>query len=172
MGLRHGIGASSSLVMDIRFHTPLTAKEQLNFGLDAPQPLALADKVRFAELDPLNHVNNKAYIEWFETLRVSYFDNLCAFCYDGIEAPRLVIRSANIHYVREMVMGEVYVTTARVSGFRNTSFTIEQQLWSGDLRATLTGVMVTLRSDGSGRYPLPQTLREVFIKRDGATPEG
>ncbi len=158
--------------MTIRYHSPLTAKEQLALGLKVPQPLALADKVRFAELDPLNHVNNKAYVEWFETLRVSYFDNLCAYCYDGMDAPRLVIRSANIHYIREMVMDEDYVATARVTRFRNTSFTIEQQLWSGDLRATLTGVLVTLRPDGSGRYPLPQNLRDVFVSRDGATPEG
>lgn len=157
--------------MDIRFHTPLTAQEQRAFGIDTPQPLALADKVRFAELDPLNHVNNKAYVEWFETLRVTYFDTLCAQCYAGMDAPRLVIRSANIHYIREMVMDEVYVTTARVSGFRNTSFTIQQQLWSGDLRATLTGVMVMLCPDGTGRYPLPQSLRDLFVERDGATPE-
>jgi len=158
--------------MDIRFHTPLTAQEQLDFGLDSPQPLALADKVRFAELDPLNHVNNKAYMEWFETLRVTYFDQLCASYYDGMEPPRLVIRNATIHYIREMVMGETYVATARVTGFRNTSFSIEQQLWSGDLRATLTGVLVMLRPDGSERYPLPQALRDVFVSRDGATPEG
>ena len=58
--------------MSMRYHTPLTAEEQLAAGLPAPRTLALADRVRYAELDPLNHVNNKSYFTWFETLRVEY----------------------------------------------------------------------------------------------------
>ncbi|MCA9160677.1 MAG: hypothetical protein KDA72_20240, partial [Planctomycetales bacterium] len=67
---------------------------------------------------------------------------------------------------------EDYVATARVIAFRTNSYTMEQQLWAGDLRATLTGVMVTLLPDGSGRQPIPEALRRVFVERDGATPEG
>ncbi|MFV0515765.1 MAG: acyl-CoA thioesterase [Jhaorihella sp.] len=142
------------------------------FGLDEPQPLAIADKVRFAELDMLRHVNNKAYMGWFETLRVAYFDRFCAPCFEGLPEPRTVLRSAEIRYRREMVMGERYVATARVSAFRTSSYTMQQQLWSGDLRATLSGVMVMLRPDGSGRYPLPDRLRRHFIEHDRAEPQG
>lgn len=157
--------------MDLRFHTPLDPAEQTAFGLPEPQPLAMADRVRFAELDILNHVNNKAYMEWFETLRVEYSDRLCAPFYDGQPRPRMVLRHATIRYVREMVLGENYVATARVAAFRTNSYTLEQQLWSGDLRATLSGVMVSLAPDGSGRYPLPEALRRRFVERDGARAE-
>lgn len=157
--------------MEPRYHTPLTPEEQRAFGLPEPQPLAIADRVRFAELDTLNHVNNKAYMEWFETLRVEYFDRFCAPFYDGPARPRVVLRNASIRYLREMVAGESYVATARVGAFRTHSFTFEQQLWAGDLRATLTGVMVTLRPDGSGRQPLPDDLRDRFVARDGARAE-
>ncbi|MCB1365664.1 MAG: acyl-CoA thioesterase [Rhodobacteraceae bacterium] len=158
--------------MELQFHTPLSAARQTAFGLAEPQPLAIADKVRFAELDMLKHVNNKAYMEWFETLRVAYFDRFCAPCLDGLPEPRTVLRNADIRYLREMVMGETYIATARVSAFRTSSYTMVQQLWSGDLRATLTGVMVMLRPDGSGRYPLPERLRRHFIDHDGAEPQG
>lgn len=157
--------------MSLRYHTPLSPAEQIAFGIAAPQPLALADRVRFAELDTLNHVNNKAYMEWFETLRVAYHDRLCAPFYAGLPRPRTVLRHATIRYVREMVAGEDYVATARVTAFRNASYSMEQQLWSGDLRATLSGVMVTLVPDGSGRQPLPADLRREFVARDGATDE-
>lgn len=154
--------------MTLRYHTPLSSDDQRANGLLEPQPLAIADRVRFAELDPLQHVNNKAYIEWFETLRVRYFDVLCASYFaDGLP-PRLVIRNANAHYVREMVADEDYIFTARVTEFRNTSFVMEQQLWAGDLRATLTAVMVVMLPDGSGKYPIPDKLRAVFETRDGA----
>ena len=68
-----------------------------------------------------------------------------------------------------MQMGEDYVTTCRVTAFRNTSCTMEQQLWAGDLRATFTSVTVMLYPDGSGRYPLPDALRQQFIAVDGAS---
>ncbi len=158
--------------MDLRYHTPLSPDEQTAFGLTAPQPLALADRVRYAELDILNHVNNKSYMGWFETLRVAHFDLVCAPFYGDRPRPRIVLRSAEMRFIKEMVMGEDYVATARVSRFRTTSYTIEQQLWSGDLRATLTGVLVMLDPDGSGRYPLPDALRAHLIANDGAQPDG
>ena len=154
--------------MTLRYHTPLSPDEQTAFGLLAPQPLALADRVRYAELDVLNHVNNKSYMGWFESLRVAHFDLFCLPLYGDLPRPRTVLRNANMHFIKEMVMGEDYVATARVTEFRNTSYTYEQHLWSGDLRATLTAVMVMLHPDGSGRYPLPDSVRQQFIDNDGA----
>ncbi|MFD3189252.1 acyl-CoA thioesterase [Sedimentitalea sp. HM32M-2] len=158
--------------MTLRYHTPLSPTEQTVFGLEYPQPLAMADRVRWAELDALNHVNNKAYMGWFETLRVAYFDQFCTPFYAPAQRPRLVVRSAEIRYLREMVMGEDYVATARVASFRTTSFTMQQQLWAGDLRAEMSAVMVTLHSDGTGRCPLPDAVRRLFVDRDGAVAQG
>ncbi len=156
--------------MDLRFLTPLTADEQLAQGLDQPKPLALADRVRFSELDILRHVNNKAYLGWFETARVSYFDGLCAKHFAGMPAPRSVLRNANVHYMREMVLDEPYITTARCLSFRNTSYVMEQQIWSDGLRATLEAVMVLRSPDGAAGYPLPQALKQQFVTLDGASP--
>lgn len=160
--------------MTLRYHTALSPEEQLAFGLSTPQPLAMADKVRFAELDVLRHVNNKAYMTWFETLRVAYGDLYTLHLYpkDG-PLPRVVIRSGEVRYVEEMLMGEDYVTTAGVRAFRNTSYTMHQELWSGGrLRASFDCVIVTLYPDGSGRYPLPQAVRDRFETVDGAVSEG
>jgi acyl-CoA thioester hydrolase len=154
--------------MTLRYHTPLSPEEQISFGLSVPQPIALADRVRYAELDVLNHVNNKSYMGWFESLRVAHFERFCAPFYRDQPRPRTVLRSANMRFIREMHLGEDYVATARVAAVRTTSYTVEQQLWSGDLRATLTGVMVMLRPDGSARWPLPDALRRHFIETDGA----
>ena len=159
--------------MTVRYHTALTPDEQRAFGLSTPQPLAMADKVRFAELDVLRHVNNKAYMTWFETLRVAYGDLYTLKLYPSdAPLPRVVIRSGEVRYFEEMVMGEDYVTTAGVTAFRNTSYSIHQELWSGGrLRATFDCVIVTLYPDGSGRYPLPPAVRDHFERVDGATPQ-
>lgn len=165
-------GAITQTGMDLRYHTPLTDDEQIFHGLSDPQPLALADRVRFSELDNQNHVNNKAYHEWFEVARTEYMRRICRPFYGDQPDPRIALHSATIRYVKEMLAGEDYIATARVAAFRTASYTVEQQIWSGDLRATLSAVVVTLRPDGSGdRYPLPQTLREHFAARDGARDE-
>lgn len=157
--------------MTLRYHTPLSPAEQLAFGMDRPQPLAMADKVRFAELDVQNHVNNKAYMTWFESLRVAYSDLFAASHYgDAVAHPRTVMRSGEIRFHEEMLMGEDYVTTAGVSAFRNTSWTIHQELWSGGrLRASFDCIFVNLYPDGSGRrYPIPETLRTYYREVEGA----
>lgn len=158
--------------MTIRYHTPLSADEQRALGLATPQPLAMADKVRFAELDVLRHVNNKAYMTWFETLRVAYMDLYGLPHYQECPMPRIVIRSGEVRYVEEMLMGEDYVTTAGVRAFRTTSYSMHQELWAaGRLRASFDCVIVTLWPDGSGRYPLPAALRARFADIDGARAE-
>lgn len=154
--------------MNLRYHAPLSPGEQLAHGLAAPQPLAMADRVRYAEIDRLDHVNNKAYMSWFETLRVEYFDRFCAPFWGDRARPRTVLRNAEIRFFREMLMGESYIATARVVAFRRASYTIEQQLWSGDMRARFDGVMVMLRPDGGGRDPLPAALCRRFVAVDGA----
>ena len=58
--------------MALVYNTPLSAAQQAVAGIDPVQPLAMADRVRFSELDVLNHVNNAVYMEWFERLRVRY----------------------------------------------------------------------------------------------------
>lgn len=155
--------------MPLPYLTPLDADTQRAHGIAAPWPLAIADRVRFSELDPLNHVNNAAYISWFEGIRVRYFHEWDISHYRA-DDPRLVIRRAEVDYLREMRMGEDYILTARTVSFRNTSFTMEHALWAGDLRATGSAVVVMLHPDGSGKMPLPGALRQRFEQADRARP--
>ena len=156
--------------MDPMFLTPLDADQQRAQGLAEPQPYAVADRVRFAELDNQNHVNNKAYLSWFEAVRVSYFDRFCLGHFNGVR-PRILLHSVHLRYVREMLRDEDYVATARVAAFRQTSFTMDQQLWSGDLRARMSAVVVLGTPDGEGRIALPDPLRAQLVEMDRALDE-
>ncbi|GLQ26642.1 acyl-CoA thioesterase [Sulfitobacter pacificus] len=160
--------------MTLLYHTPLTPAQQVVAGIDPVQPLAVADRVRFSELDVLNHVNNTVYLEWFERLRVRYSQEWGISNYGaGGVNPRIVIRSGNIHYRQEMRMDEDYIATCRCSAFRTNSYTLAQQIWSaGTLRATFDCVLVLLQPDGSGRFAIPDAIRARFIAVDGATQEG
>ncbi|MGJ8545603.1 MAG: acyl-CoA thioesterase [Sulfitobacter sp.] len=159
--------------MNTPYHTPLSPEQQGALGIAPAQPLAMADQVRFSELDVLNHVNNAVYMEWFERLRIRYVQDWGLSKYDSQDDPRIVIRSGTIHYRQEMRMDESYVVTCRCAGFRKTSFSLHQELWSGGaLRATFDCVIVMLKPDGSGRYPIPEALAKRFGSVDLASYEG
>ncbi|MEM1074457.1 MAG: acyl-CoA thioesterase [Pseudomonadota bacterium] len=159
--------------METRYHTPLAPTEQSAFGLVQPEPLAIADRVRFGELDVLQHVNNAVYMQWFEQVRVRYTQlwGLSRSYKDG-SGPRIVIRSGAIHYQREMFLDEIYAVTCRCTAYRRTSFSLHQEIWSaGSQRATFDCVLVLLNPDGAERWPLPSDLMERFREIDGAHPE-
>ena len=83
--------------------------------------------------------------------------------------PRIVIRSGQIHYKQEMRMDEDYVVTCGCTGFRTTSFSLAQTLWSGGtLRATFDCVLVLLTHDGAGRFAIPQHVLDRFQTVDHA----
>ena len=149
--------------------TPLSPDQQRAFGVPDPWPLAIADRVRFSELDPLNHVNNVAYLIWFETARVAYFKHVGISRYkDEAVEPRIVIRRGEMDWLQEMRADEDYVLLSRTVGFRNTSFTMQQEIWSGGTkRAAFTCVIVLLQPDGSGRMPIPPHIIEHFHAVDG-----
>ncbi len=156
---------------DIPFLTSLTDAQQTAAGLPDPWPFAMADRVRFGEIDLLGHVNNVAYMAWFETLRTAYVTELGLTSFNPAIDPRIVIRSAEIRYVKEMLRGETYVATARTAAFRRTSFTIQQELWSsGELRASFSCILVTLEQDGVTRRSLSADFIET-LRVEGAASE-
>ncbi len=158
--------------MSLIYHTPLDAETQAAFGLDPPQPLAMADRVRFSEIDALHHVNNVAYMSWFERMRIRYMQDWAISGYDREDDPRIVIRSGAIHYRQEMVLDEDYIATCGCTAWRNSSFSLKQQVWSGGvLRTTFDCVIVLLQPDGSGKYAIPAAVKKRFAAVDGAREE-
>ena len=159
--------------MTLPYHTPLSPQQQADAGIARPQPLAMADQVRFSELDVLNHVNNKAYFEWFERSRIRYTQDWSISGLDDSAGPRIVIRSGMIRYLEEMHLNDDYIVTCGCTAYRTASFTLCQQVWAaGSMRASFDCVMVLLQQDGSGRYPIPAPLRHRFDAIDTAVFEG
>lgn len=158
------------------YHTPLTADVLRLLGIPAPWNFGLADRVRFGELDALGHVNHTAYLRWFESFRLPFLKARQVTDY-GPTDPRLVLKQVTCTYDAEMLMGEDYVVTGRVSAFRTTSFTIDFAVWriaSGldpDRCAHGGAVVVLLNRDAPGRYPIPEAGRAAFVAEDGAVPD-
>lgn len=155
--------------MTLVYHTPLPAETLAAHGVPPIWRLGLANRVQFFELDALDHVNNTAYLRWFESFRLTYFKAYEISDY-GPDAPRLVLRSLSARYHREMRLGEDYIVTGRTTHFRTTSFRMEYAVYSGGLAATGDAVIVMLTKDGGARLPLSTAQKQMFAELDRAEP--
>lgn len=150
----------------------LTPEEQAEAGLPRVWPFAIADRVRFGEVDRLGHVNNAAYLTWYETVRTAWIGTM-GFSGFGAGEPVMVIRRAEIDWLAEMKADEAYVVTLAVESYRRTSFTLACEVWAGGTcRSTFRCVLVHLGVGGTAKTPLPETLTALFRDIHGATPEG
>jgi len=159
----------------LSYHTPLDPSTLRDLGIPAPWTFGLADRVRFAEIDALGHVNNTAYLTWFESFRLPYLKARGVTDY-GPSSPRLVLKRATCDYKAEMLNGMDYVVTGRTRAFRRTSFTMEFAVWLPDpngATCTATGeaIIVLLNRDAPGRFPIPEAGKIAFTEIDGAREE-
>lgn len=156
-------------LVTLPFLTPLNTTQLRSAGIPEPWAFGVADKVRFGELDALGHVNNVAYMSWFEVVRIHYFRNYGLSDYKSADRPRLVLANANVTYKAEMHLGQDYIATARTAQFGNTSFTMEYAVYGDTLHATGSAVIVQLNQDGTKRA-LSEALKEKMARLDSATP--
>ncbi len=151
----------------IPFLTALDTTALRDAGIPEPWTYGRADQVRFGEIDALGHVNNVAYLRWFETLRVNYIDDYGVHDYSGPGPhPMIVVKHVSLDFHAEVKMGP-YIATARTVEMRRTSFTQHYGLFAdGRLTTTGTAVVVFLNGDGS-KMALPDDLRARLVGRDG-----
>ena len=149
------------------FLTPLDAAQLRAADVPEPWSFGMADRVRFGEIDVLGHVNNAAYLRWFENLRIHYFRDYGVAEYDG-KPPKIVLKNIGLDFISEVKLHDNYILTGRTVEVRNTSFTMHYGVFvRGMLTTTGHAVIVNLNDDNTKR-PLSNDLRETFVTREGA----
>ena len=130
------------------------------------------DRVRFYELDALNHVNNVVFLRWFETIRVAYFQEY-GFSKYGPEDPMLVVRRATADFLAPAHQNDEYVVAARTRVIKPSSFIMDYAVTSdGTILATGDAVVVSVDRDGKTRRKHRIEAVETTVARDGAVREG
>ncbi len=133
-----------------------------------------ADRVRFYELDALNHVNNVTFLRWFETIRVAYLQDygLTSYAHDDTD-PQIVIRAQSADYFAPMFQNESYVLTARTTLVKPSSFIMEYAAHvDAQVRCAGSAVVVSLEQDGKTRRAHKPEAVALMIDKDGAATEG
>jgi acyl-CoA thioester hydrolase len=123
-------------------------------------PFRVSDNVRFADLDPNQHVNNAVYATYFETGRVALMkDHSYGLLPPGITW--LMIR-LDMHFRAELRWPGTIEMGLGVSKFGRTSVTFDQVVFSrGVCVASAQAVSVLLNE--STRRPTPLT-EEILAK--------
>jgi acyl-CoA thioester hydrolase len=138
-------------------------------GVPEPWAFGMADRVRFHEIDALNHVNNAVCFSWFENLRVHYLRVYKLYRYTP-EDPMLVMRAVGASYNAPLFLGQDYIVTARTREFGRTSFTMDYAVFcEGQSAIEGHAVIVLLEKDGKTGYPLTPDMKQIMAERDGAT---
>lgn len=117
-------------------------------------PYRLTDNVRFADLDPNQHVNNAVYATYFETGRVTLMkDRTNGLMPEGVT---WIMVRLDMHFRAELRWPGTIEMGLGVAKFGRTSVTFDQVVFSeGQCIASAQSVSVLL--DEATRKPMPLT---------------
>ena len=117
-------------------------------------PYRLTDNVRFADLDPNQHVNNAVYATYFETGRVTLMkDRSYGLMPEGLA---WIMVRLDIHFRAELKWPGSIEMGLGVSKFGRTSVTFDQVVFSG-ARCVASSQSVSVLIDEVTRRPVPLT---------------
>jgi acyl-CoA thioester hydrolase len=124
-------------------------------------PYRLTDNVRFADLDPNQHVNNAVYATYFETGRVTLMkDRKFGLVPEGLA---WIMVRLDIHFRAELKWPGSIEMGLGVSKFGRTSVTFDQVVFS-EGRCVASSQSVSVLIDEISRRPVPltQEVRQNF----------
>jgi len=169
-----GAAARKAIIWPRRPRQPLAAARQLRCkGTEIPEiaavnaparldstprleefPYRLTDNVRFADLDPNQHVNNAVYATYFETGRVTLMkDRSFGLMPDGLA---WIMVRLDIHFRAELRWPGTIEMGLGVAKLGRTSVTFDQVVFSeGKCVASAQSVSVLI--DDNTRKPTPLT---------------
>jgi acyl-CoA thioester hydrolase len=124
-------------------------------------PYRLTDNVRFADLDPNQHVNNAVYATYFETGRVTLMkDRGFGLMPEGLA---WIMVRLDIHFRAELKWPGTIVMGLGVSKLGRTSVTFDQVVFSeGKCVASSQSVSVLIDEFTRKPTPLTQEIKKNF----------
>jgi acyl-CoA thioester hydrolase len=117
-------------------------------------PYRLTDNVRFADLDPNQHVNNAVYATYFETGRVTLMkDKSYGLMPDGLA---WIMVRLDIHFRAELHWPGTIEMGLGLTKFGRTSITFDQVVFSRGI-CVASAQSVSVLIDEASRRPTPLT---------------
>ncbi len=130
-------------------------------------------RVRFSDMDSLGHVNNAAYISYFEEGRVHYFRKLFDLPWQDTSTLGLIVLDMHCTYKSPAFYGEILRVYTKVNWLKNKSFEMSYLIIDTDTRRTVAeGSSVLVAYDYSTRttMEIADNVRAKISEFEGIPP--
>lgn len=133
------------------------------------------DRVRFGDLDAMRHLNNVAFLGFFESARIAYITELLP-SHDAAHPEGdfgLIFAECQIAYRAPAFYDEELITTVWPTALRRSSFRLSFRIEAGKdgrLLAEGWGALVGYDYPAGTATPLPEKLKEA-LRAEGAGEE-
>lgn len=124
-------------------------------------PVITTFPVHWGEMDAYGHVNNAAYLRYFETARIAYFGSVGE---EFVAGTRIgpILAEVSVRYRLPLTHPDTVRVGARTSAIYEHGFLHEYQLFSeksGAIAASGTARIVTYDYAAGKKVPLPDGVR-------------
>lgn len=119
--------------------------------------------VRYADLDPQQHVNNAAYLTYLETARMGYYSESGLWNGKSVREIAMVVASLQIDYLKSIRFGQKVRVGLMVSHIGNKSIRFQYQIEevdSGEVFARGEFVMVAYDTPNERSIRVPDEWRQ------------
>ena len=119
--------------------------------------------VRYADLDPQQHVNNAAYLTYLESARMGYYSESGLWNGQSVREIGMVVASLRIDYLKSILFGKKVRVGLMVSHIGNKSIRFQHQIEdaeSGEVFARGEFVMVAYDSVNERSIRVPDDWRK------------
>ena len=126
------------------------------------------EKVRFADIDMFDHVNNAAYLTYVESARVAYYSNLT-----GLADPRdfgMTVASAKVDFIKPVFFGQTLDVYTRIGRVGNKSWTLDHEIrdsTTGEVMAAASTVNVFYDHETGRSQAIPADIVEKMETFEG-----
>lgn len=110
-------------------------------------------QIRFSDLDPLGHVSNSMYMQYFDLGRVAFFSEIYRL---DPQCPANVVVNVNLTMKREIRLEDTVHVDTWCSRIGTRSMTVRQVIYANDLLATDgTLILVGFNAETRSSIALP-----------------
>jgi acyl-CoA thioester hydrolase len=132
-------------------------------GAPPEDAFSMVQRVRFGDLDAMQHMNNVEYLRFFETARIDYLITVAPDHQPGSRGTGFIFAECHIHYRSPAHFGEEVRTWVWPSELRRSSVRLEFQMRSESADRLLAegyGVLVGYDYSAGKAQPVPDELRQ------------
>ncbi len=134
-----------------------------------PAPISVAIPLAWAEMDAFGHVNNVAYLRWFETARIEFCRRVGWMSLDA--PPRgtgVILHSVQCRFRLPLTFPDTVDVSAQLVSIEDDRITLAHEVRSrahgNALAADGSGIIVAYDYDRRVKASIPAAVREAILR--------